>query len=47
MRLHIQAAEMSFLGRAAGPNLIDRVRSLTIQGELGVEQLLLCIRRNQ
>ncbi|TWW64140.1 hypothetical protein D4764_03G0011480 [Takifugu flavidus] len=46
-RSRIQAAEMSFLHRVAGLNLRDRVRSLDIREELGVEPLLLHIERSQ
>ncbi|TWW59885.1 hypothetical protein D4764_06G0014150 [Takifugu flavidus] len=46
MRLRIQAAEMSFLHRVAGLNLRDRVRSPDIWEELGVEPLLLHIKRS-
>jgi len=41
MRLRIQAAKI----RVAGLSLRDRVRSSDIWRELGVEPLLLCIRR--
>ncbi|XP_065817852.1 uncharacterized protein [Labrus bergylta] len=47
MRSRIQAAEISFLRRVAGLSLRDRVRSSDIQGELGVEPLLLRIERSQ
>ncbi|TWW81619.1 hypothetical protein D4764_01G0014340 [Takifugu flavidus] len=46
-RSQIQAAEMSFLRRVAGLSLRDRVRSLDIREELGVELLLLHIERSQ
>ncbi|TWW74459.1 R2 Retrovirus-related Pol polyprotein from type I retrotransposable element [Takifugu flavidus] len=46
-RLWIQAAKMSFLRRVAGLNLRDRVRSSDVQEELGVELLLLHIKRSQ
>ncbi|XP_018538853.1 uncharacterized protein LOC108887791 [Lates calcarifer] len=46
-RLRIQAAEMSFLQRVSGLSLRDRVRSLDIQRELGVEPLLLRVERSQ
>ena len=38
---------MSFLHRVAGFSLRDRVRSLDIQEELGVEPLRLCFKRTQ
>ncbi|KAI3369821.1 hypothetical protein L3Q82_024647 [Scortum barcoo] len=43
----IQAAKMSFLRRVAGCSLRDRVRSSVTREELGVEPLLLCIKRSQ
>ena len=43
----IQAAEMSFLCRVAGHSLRDRVRSFVTWEELGVEPLLLHIKRSQ
>ncbi|TWW69272.1 hypothetical protein D4764_18G0000780 [Takifugu flavidus] len=46
-RSRIQAAEMSFLRRVAGPSLRDRVRSSDIREGLGVEPLLLHIERSQ
>ena len=46
-RSRIQAAEMSFLRRAAGHSLRDRVRSSVTREELGVEPLLLRIERSQ
>jgi len=46
MRSRIQVAEMSFLRRVAGLNLRDRVRSSDIWRELGVEPLLLRVRRS-
>ena len=46
-RLRVQAAEMSFLHRVAGLSLRDRVRSLVIWEELGVDPLLLCVERSQ
>ncbi|KAK3553558.1 hypothetical protein QTP70_004565 [Hemibagrus guttatus] len=47
IRSRIQAAEMSFLRRVAGRSLRDRVRSSVIREELGVEPLLLHIKRGQ
>ncbi len=47
MRSQTQAAEMNFLRRMAGFSLRDRVRSSNNTRELGVEQLLLCIKRSQ
>ena len=47
MRSRVQAAEMSFLRRAAGFSLRDRVRSSAIREELRVEPLLLHIERSQ
>ncbi|TWW63116.1 hypothetical protein D4764_03G0001240 [Takifugu flavidus] len=46
-RSRVQAAEMSFLRRVAGPSLRDRVRSSAIREELGVELLLLRVERSQ
>ena len=46
-RWRVQAAEMSFLRRVAGLSLRDRVRSSVIQGELGVDPLLLRDERSQ
>ncbi|KAK3525946.1 hypothetical protein QTP70_011037 [Hemibagrus guttatus] len=43
----IQAAEMSFLHKVAGCSLRDRVRSSVTREELGVEPLLLHIKRGQ
>jgi len=37
----------SLLRRVTGPSLRDRVRNMTMQRELGLELLLLRIRRNQ
>ncbi|KAK3547092.1 hypothetical protein QTP86_011400 [Hemibagrus guttatus] len=47
VRSRIQAAEMSFLRRVAGRSLRDRVRSSVTREELGVELLLLHIKRGQ
>ncbi|KAK3507851.1 hypothetical protein QTP70_001422 [Hemibagrus guttatus] len=47
VRSRIQAAEMSFLCRVAGRSLRDRVRSFVTREELGVEPLLLHIKRGQ
>ncbi|KAK3573272.1 hypothetical protein QTP86_019232 [Hemibagrus guttatus] len=47
VRFQIQAAEMSFLHRMAGRSLRDRVRSPVTREELGVEPLLLHIKRGQ
>ncbi|KAK3517289.1 hypothetical protein QTP70_002930 [Hemibagrus guttatus] len=47
VRSRIQAAEMSFLCRVAGPSFRDRVRSSVTREELGVEPLLLHIERGQ
>ncbi|KAK3561362.1 hypothetical protein QTP86_030660 [Hemibagrus guttatus] len=47
VRSRIQAAEMSFLRRVAGRSLRDRVRSSVTRQELGVEPLLLHIKRGQ
>ena len=47
MRLQIQGAEMGFLWRVAGLSLRDRMRSLGIQGELGVGPLLFRIEKTQ
>ncbi|KAK3538840.1 hypothetical protein QTP86_015967 [Hemibagrus guttatus] len=47
VRSRIQAAEMSFLHRVAGRSLRDRVRSSVTREELGVEPLLLHIKRGQ
>ncbi|KAK3510350.1 hypothetical protein QTP70_004939 [Hemibagrus guttatus] len=46
-RSQIQAAEMSFLRRVVGRSLRNRVRSSVTQEELGVELLLLHIKRGQ
>jgi len=46
-RLWIQAAEMGFLRKVSGLSLRDRVRSSVIQEGLGVEPLLLRIKRSQ
>ena len=46
-RSRVQAAEMSFLRRVAGLSLRDRVRSLVIREELGVDPLLLRVERSQ
>ena len=46
-RLRVQAAEMSFLRRVAGLSLRDKVRSLVIREELGVDPLLLRVERSQ
>ena len=46
-RSRVQAAEMSFVRRVAGFSLRDRVRSLVIREELGLEPLLLCLERSQ
>uniref|UniRef100_A0A8C6NNI1 Reverse transcriptase domain-containing protein n=1 Tax=Nothobranchius furzeri TaxID=105023 RepID=A0A8C6NNI1_NOTFU len=46
-RLQIQAVEMSFLRRVARLSLRDRVRSLVIREGLGVDPLLLHIKRSQ
>ncbi|KAK3510172.1 hypothetical protein QTP70_026760 [Hemibagrus guttatus] len=47
VRSRIQAAKMSFLRRVAGCSLRDRVRSSVTREELGVEPLLLHIKRRQ
>ncbi|KAK3522919.1 hypothetical protein QTP86_008224 [Hemibagrus guttatus] len=47
VRSRIQAAEMSFLRRMAGRSLRDRLRSSVTREELGVEPLLLHIKRGQ
>ncbi|KAK3508912.1 hypothetical protein QTP70_013723 [Hemibagrus guttatus] len=47
VRSRIQAAEMSFLCRVVGHSLRDRVRSSVNWEELGVEPLLLHIKRGQ
>ncbi|KAK3566641.1 hypothetical protein QTP86_001840 [Hemibagrus guttatus] len=47
VRSRIQAAEMSFLRRVAGRSLRDRGRSSVTREELGVEPLLLHIKRGQ
>ncbi|XP_049899777.1 uncharacterized protein LOC126389867 [Epinephelus moara] len=47
MRSRVQAAEMSFLRRAAGLSFRDRVRSSDIREGLRVEPLLLHIERSQ
>uniref|UniRef100_A0A8C9VV72 ribonuclease H n=1 Tax=Scleropages formosus TaxID=113540 RepID=A0A8C9VV72_SCLFO len=47
MRSRIQGAEMSFLRRVPGRTLRDRVRSSVTREELGVEPLLLRIKRSQ
>ena len=47
IRSRIQAAEMSFLRRVAGHSLRDRVRRSVTREELGVEPLLLHIKRSQ
>ncbi|KAK3534617.1 hypothetical protein QTP86_016770, partial [Hemibagrus guttatus] len=47
VRSRIQAAEMSFLRRVAGRSLRDRVRSSVTREELGVERLVLHIKRRQ
>lgn len=47
MRLQIQVAERSFLWRESGLSLRDRVKSLDIRLELGLEPLLLRIERSQ
>ncbi|KAK3571064.1 hypothetical protein QTP86_001311 [Hemibagrus guttatus] len=47
VRSRIQAAEMSFLRRVAGCSLRDRERRSVTQEELGVEPLLLHIKRGQ
>ena len=46
-RSRVQAAEMGFLRRVAGVSLRDRVRSSVIREGLGVEPLLLCIKRSR
>ncbi|KAK0146650.1 putative uncharacterized transposon-derived protein F52C9.6 [Merluccius polli] len=46
-RSRVQAAEMSFLRRVAGLSLRDRVRSLVIREDLGVDPLLLRVERSQ
>ncbi len=46
-RSQVQAAEMSFLCRVAGLSHRDRVRSLVIREELGVEPLLLRVEKSQ
>ncbi|KAF7640778.1 hypothetical protein LDENG_00014950, partial [Lucifuga dentata] len=46
-RSRIQATKMKFLRRVSGLTLRDRVRSSDIQEGLGVEPLLLHIKRNQ
>ncbi|TWW53707.1 hypothetical protein D4764_0113540, partial [Takifugu flavidus] len=46
-RSHVQAAEISFLGRVAGLSLRDRMRSSAIREKLRVEPLLLRVERNQ
>ena len=46
-RSRIQATEMGFLRRVSGLSLRDRVRSSVIQEGLGVEPLLLRIKRSQ
>ena len=47
MRLQIQAAEMSFPSGVAGLSLRERMRISDIFGELGVEALLLCVKRSK
>ncbi|KAK3556338.1 hypothetical protein QTP70_007102 [Hemibagrus guttatus] len=47
VRSRIQVAEMSFLRRVAGRSLRDRVRSSVTREGLGVEPLLLHIKRGQ
>ncbi|KAK3561115.1 hypothetical protein QTP86_028310, partial [Hemibagrus guttatus] len=47
VRSRIQVAEMSFLRRVAGRSLRDRVRSSVTREKLGVEPLLLHIKRGQ
>ena len=47
IRSRIQAAEISFLHRVGGRSLRDRVRSSVTREELGVEPLLLHIKRSQ
>lgn len=47
MRSQIQLAEMSFLHRVTGLTLRDRVRSSDIRRELGVQLLLICVKRSQ
>ncbi|KAK5915715.1 hypothetical protein CesoFtcFv8_001281 [Champsocephalus esox] len=46
-RSRIQAAEMGFLRRVAGVSLRDKVRSSVIREGLGVEPLLLRVKRSQ
>ena len=46
-RSQIQVAQMSFLRRVAGLSRRDRVRSLDIRRELGVEALLHLVKRSQ
>lgn len=46
IRLRVKGATISFLGREAGLSLKDRVRSLVFWEELGIEPLLLHIKRN-
>ena len=46
-RSRVQAAEMSFLRRVAGLSFRDRVRSLVIREELGVDPLLLRVEKSQ
>lgn len=46
-RSWLQVVVMSFLRRVAGLSHIDRVRSCIFQGELGVELLLLHVKRSQ
>ena len=46
-RSPVQAAEMSFLRRLAGLSLRDRVRSSVIRRELGVDPLLVRVKRSQ
>lgn len=45
--LCIQAARMIFLRRVVKLSFRDRVRSSVIRGEVGVESLLLCIKRSR
>ncbi|KAK3526405.1 hypothetical protein QTP70_025434 [Hemibagrus guttatus] len=47
IRSRVQAAEMNFLRRVAGRSLRDRVRSSVTREVLGVEPLLLHIKRGQ
>ena len=47
MRLQVRATEICFLSRVAGLSLRDRVRSSPILEELGVEPMLLHVKRSE